>query len=160
MLPWVIFIHKTDQLKIDQMQLVLLVRQIDFKFFGQEAVFRVLLNDLKKIERIGVLVDDKLVKCTVAMITGDNLASHCIGGFVENFSGCVFVCRYCLFKTDEIEHRNILDTYCARSPDNYQNDLDCLENQPDKNNIHGVKFNKFLMSFSIFMYALQVYLHV
>ena len=25
--------------------------------------------------------------------------------------------------------------------DNYQNDLDCLENKPDKNNIHGVKFN-------------------
>ena len=25
--------------------------------------------------------------------------------------------------------------------DNYQNNLDCLENKPDKNNIHGVKFN-------------------
>lgn len=123
------------------MQLVLLVREVDFKFFGQEVVFRVLVNDLKKIEQIGVLVDDKLVKGTVAMITGDNLGSHCIGGFVENFSACIFVCRYCLFKTDEIEHGNILDTYCARSPDNYQNVLDCLENEPDKNNVHGVKFN-------------------
>lgn len=92
------------------MQLVLLVREVDFKF-GQEVVFRVLVNDLKKIEQIGVLVDDKLVKGTVAMITDDNLGSHCIGGFVENFSACIFVCRYCLFKTDEIEHGNILDTY-------------------------------------------------
>ena len=46
------------------MQLVLLVREIDFKFFGQEAVLRVLVNDLKKIEQIGVLADDKLVKST------------------------------------------------------------------------------------------------
>ena len=77
----------------------------------------------------------------MVMITGDNLGSHCIGGCVENFIGCTFICRYCLFKSDEIEHGNILDTYCARSPDNCQNDLECLENKPHKNNIHGVKFN-------------------
>ena len=33
------------------MQLVLLVREIYFKFFGQEAVFRVLVNDLKKLSK-------------------------------------------------------------------------------------------------------------
>ena len=47
--------------QINQMQLVLLVRERDFKFFGQDAVFRVLVNDLKKIEQDGVLVDTKYI---------------------------------------------------------------------------------------------------
>jgi hypothetical protein len=95
----------------------------NFAKFGQ----CVLVNDLKKIKQIGVLVDDKRVKGTVAMITCDNLGSHCIGGFVEHFSSCMYVCKYCFFKTEEIEHENVLDTYSTMSPENYQNDLHCLE---------------------------------
>ena len=114
----------------DQMQLVLLVRETDFKYFGQEAIFRVLVNDLKKIEQDGVLVDNEYVRGTVAMITGDNLGSHCIGGFVENFSGFMYVCRFCLIKTDEIEHGNVFDIHSARSPDNYNADLQNLESNP------------------------------
>ena len=104
------------------------------------AKFRqcVLVNDLKKIKQIGVLVDDKRVKGTVAMITCDNLGSHCIGGFVEHFSSCMYVCKYCFFKTEEIEHEM---TYSTMSPENYQNDLHCLEVNPALNNIHGIKFN-------------------
>ncbi|CAB3983976.1 hypothetical protein BSL78_01180 [Paramuricea clavata] len=30
-------------------------------------------------------------------------------------------------RTEEIEHGNVLDTYSTRSPENYQNDLHCLE---------------------------------
>ena len=75
------------------MQLVVLIREVDFKYFGQEAVFRVLVNDLKKIEETGVQFEQKKICGTVAMFLGDNLGSHCIGGFVENFSGCVYICR-------------------------------------------------------------------
>ena len=47
--------------KIDQMQLVLLVRETDFKYFGQEAISRVLVNNIKKIEQDGVLVNNEYV---------------------------------------------------------------------------------------------------
>ena len=53
------------------MQLVLLCREQDFKYFG------IVLN--------GSLV----------AIAGDNLGSHSIGGFLENFSRSTYFCRYC-----------------------------------------------------------------
>ena len=37
----------------------MLIREVDFKYFGQEAVFRVLVNDLKKIEETGVQFEHK-----------------------------------------------------------------------------------------------------
>jgi hypothetical protein len=134
-------IYPQNRSQIDQMQLVLLVRESDFKFFGQNAVFRVLVNDLKKIEQDGVLVDTKYIRGTVAMILGDNLGSHCIGGFVENFSRCPYVCRFCLLETENIHVGDVFDTFCQRSPDNYNADLKNLESNPDLNNYKGIKFN-------------------
>ncbi len=81
---------------IDHMQLVLLCREHDFRFFGQDLVFATLVNDLKDLEENGVvLADGKLHKGTLCAIAGDNLGSHCIGGFVENFSKSNNFCRYC-----------------------------------------------------------------
>lgn len=47
-------IYPQNRSKIDQMQLVLMVKEVDFKYFGQEAVFHVLVEDLKKLEETGV----------------------------------------------------------------------------------------------------------
>lgn len=134
-------IYPCNRSKIDQMQLVLLVRDVDFKHFGHEAVFCRLISDLKKIEEEGVLVDGEYIKGTIAMILGDNLGSHCVGGFVENFSSCNFVCRFCLIETNNIELGDVYDTYAPRSPDSYNADLDNLENSPGLSNYHGIKFN-------------------
>ncbi|CAB4018346.1 Hypothetical predicted protein [Paramuricea clavata] len=54
-------IHPENRSKIHPMQLVLLVREIDLKYFGQNIVFRALVDDLKKLE-VGVLVDDQYVQ--------------------------------------------------------------------------------------------------
>ena len=67
---------------VDHMQLVLLCREKDFKEFGQIKVFSELLTDLKELEEYGITMGDELVYC----IAGDNLGSHTIGGFTENFS--------------------------------------------------------------------------
>ncbi|XP_053191212.1 uncharacterized protein LOC128375020 [Scomber japonicus] len=79
----------TEDLKsnIDHMQLVLLCREQDFKSFGQEIVFSPLIKDLKELEDSGIVLNNgKVIKGFVCAIAGDNLGSHCIGGFVENFS--------------------------------------------------------------------------
>lgn len=81
---------------IDQMQLVLICREQDFKFFGQEKIFQPLIKDLKDLEISGVtLPDGQVFLGTLTAICGDNLGSHCIGGFVENFSKSLNFCRYC-----------------------------------------------------------------
>ncbi len=63
------------------MYLVMLCREEDFKFFGQQQVFTPLLSDLKDMEE---LKNGEKVRGTVIAIVGDNLGSHSIGGFTEN----------------------------------------------------------------------------
>ncbi|CAB4006554.1 Hypothetical predicted protein [Paramuricea clavata] len=135
-------IYPQNRSKIDQMQLVLLIREVDFKYFGQEAVFRVLVKDLKKIEETGVHFENEYVRGTVAMFLGDNLGSHCIAGFVENFSSCVYICRFCLMELEAFISGNIYNIYPQRSPENYKEDLAELEKNPVLNNYHdGIKFD-------------------
>src|SRR6218665_284616 len=76
--------------KIDHTQLVLLCLEKDFDKFGQNLIFRRLVNDLKLLECEGVAVSwqTEHLPVTVAAITGDNLGSHCIGGFTKNFTQC------------------------------------------------------------------------
>jgi hypothetical protein len=80
----------------DQMQLVLLCREHDFKQFGQENVFSKLIADLKILETDGFEgANGQNFKAALCAIAGDNLGSHCIGGFTENFSAAEYFCRYC-----------------------------------------------------------------
>ena len=68
----------------------------DFKYFGQYLVMGTLVNDIKDLELNGVtLPDGKVYKGTLCAIASDNLGSHSIGGFVENFSRSSHFCRYC-----------------------------------------------------------------
>ena len=74
------------------MQLVSFCREQDLKRFGHKAVFSHLIEDLKDLETNGITIaEGYIVKGTVCAITGDNLGSHCIGGFtpVNIFAGTV-----------------------------------------------------------------------
>lgn len=81
---------------VEQMQLVLLSREQDFKCFGQDVVFSSLVRDLKDLEENGIaLSDGQVYRGTLCAIAGDNLGSHNIGGFTENFSKSTHFCRFC-----------------------------------------------------------------
>ena len=134
-------IYPENRSKIHYMQLVLLVREIDFKYFGQDTVFRALVDDLKKIEEVGVFVDDHYVQGTLVMIMGDNLGSHCIGGFVENFSSCPHVCRFCLILLEQVRTVATLNIYCERTPENYSEACAIVKGNPELNHYQGVKFD-------------------
>ncbi|XP_062268268.1 uncharacterized protein LOC133974641 [Platichthys flesus] len=75
----------------DHMALILLCREKDFKAFGHAKVFSELLEDLKELEENRIVVSNGTV--VKGSIAGDNVGSHCIGGFTENFSCAQYFCR-------------------------------------------------------------------
>lgn len=66
---------------IDNMQLVLLCKETDFKSFGQDTVFSRMLSDLRQLEEHGlVTISGHVFRATIISVVGENLGSHCIGG--------------------------------------------------------------------------------
>ena len=81
--------------KVEQIQLVMLINEKNFKRFGQETSFHKLVEDLRSLED-GHIVNGKTIRAGVFCFLGDNLGSHTIGGLTENFSTSIYFCRYCL----------------------------------------------------------------
>ncbi len=86
---------------VENLQLVLLCREEHFKYFGHDKVFSTMLSDIKELETNGLVISGHVVKASVFCIAGDNLGSHNIGGFTENFSTSTYFCRYCLVTRSE-----------------------------------------------------------
>lgn len=87
---------------IENLQLVLLCREEHFKYFGHDKVFSTMLSDIKELEANGLVISGHVVKATIFCIAGDNLGSHQIGGFTENFNASTYFCRYCLATRSEL----------------------------------------------------------
>lgn len=102
-------------------------------------MFGSLLKDLKDLELNGVsLPDGQVCKGTLCAIAGDNLGSHNIGGFTENFSKSSHFCRYC-----EIDRQTFLADPLAKGPDptpqTFQKHVEALSCNVEASN--GVKFD-------------------
>lgn len=114
---------------IDHMSLVLLCRESDFKKFGHSKVFRELVSDLKELEETGISTSHETILGTLYCIAGDNLGSHCIGGFSENFSSSQYFCRYCLVSQNEFQSDNPNGCGPLRTIDRYNFALERLQNE-------------------------------
>ena len=136
---------------IDQIQLALLCLEKDMKYFGVDTIFSKLVSDLCELEKNGIPFNGQIYKGTVVCIMGDNLGSHMIGGFTENFSSAEYFCRYCLATRDEFQS-NPLTVFTHRNPSDYDEAVQFLKNHPDVSMHHGIKgdsvFNK-LSSFHV-----------
>nr|XP_054930443.1 uncharacterized protein LOC126537830 isoform X1 [Dermacentor andersoni] len=124
------------------LKLCLLCNENDLAYFGQAKVFMPLLDDLKKLEA-GHFVTSRGMRLfgTVTAILGDNLGSHGIGGFVENFSSASHICRFCIAERADLFSPNALSGISEiRTPANYNSALLAL--QANGSSIEkGVKFN-------------------
>ncbi|KAF7641351.1 hypothetical protein LDENG_00283860, partial [Lucifuga dentata] len=107
---------------IENLQLLLLCREVDFKYFGHDKVFSKMLLDINELEMNGLVISGHVVKATVFCIAGDNLGSHNIGGFTENFSTSTYCCRYCLVTRSELH-----DLQKAAPPRTVQNYSEAVE---------------------------------
>ncbi len=125
---------------VDQMQLVLLCREQDFKNFGQDVVFNQLIKDLKDLEECGIaLKDGKVIKGTLCAIAGDNLGSHSIGGFQENFSRSTFFCRFCDIDRQTFEC-SPWSAGSKRTKLSYQQHIEDLR-ESNRESVCGIKFD-------------------
>ncbi|KAL0152015.1 hypothetical protein M9458_052681, partial [Cirrhinus mrigala] len=125
---------------IDQVQLVLLCREQDLKYFGQEVVFNLLIKDLKELEECGIaLKDGKVIKGTLCAIVGDNLGSHSIGCFLENFSRSTFFCRFCDIDRQTFEC-SPLSAGSKRTKLSHQQHIEDLR-ENHRESVCGIKFD-------------------
>ena len=104
-------IPKEQRSQIDRMQLALIVKEKHLKKYGYQVIYRVLLEDLKKLEA-GIIIDkpvQRLIKCGVLIHAGDNLESHSVGGFSRCFSS-LDICRFCHAQYSDLkDHIHDLD---------------------------------------------------
>lgn len=119
---------------IDNMQLVLLCKETDFKYFGQDTVFSRMLSDLRQLEEHGIVTTSgHVVRATLLSIVGDNLGSHCIGGYTQNFSTSKYFCRYCEVQRDQLD--NVSQCFPVRTVDTYKEAVQLLQ----QSNVDEVK---------------------
>lgn len=123
----------------DNMFLVLLCVENDFKRFGIAKVFSELLADLKSLETDGIDVDGETVKGGLYCIAGDNLGSHCIGGFTENFSCSQYFCRYCEVTRSEF-YADPNACGPPRTPETYDAAVADLQSETSQD-VRGIKVN-------------------
>ena len=123
---------------LDNIILVMLVKESHIKVFGQKIVFQQLLYDLIKLETEGIELQGRRVKCQLFSFWGDNLGSHMIGGFSESFS-CEFFCRYCLMTKDKFKTEPY-ESGVLRNVSHYETVVKRLQLQ-NANMMHGIKIN-------------------
>lgn len=105
---------------------------------GVNKVFEPLMTDLKVLEERGIMISDgSVVRATLVAISGDNLGSHSIGGFLENFSRADHFCRYCEIDRDTFVNEPHLSG-TTRTAQLYQSHLDDLKTS-DTNSVCGIK---------------------
>lgn len=135
---------------IDHVQLVLLCREQVYKYFGQDLVFGSLVKDLKELELNGVtLRDGQLYKGTLYAIAGDNLGSHNIGGFTENFSKSSHFGRYCEIDREAFQ-ADPLAKGPDRTPQSYHKNTEAASHNVEARSCCGVKFDSIFNQLAYF----------
>jgi len=114
-----------------------------------QSFIKKLIQDLKDIEERGLeIMPNKTVRGTVSFISGDNLGSHSVGGYLENFSTSTYFCRYCLITRSEFKE----DCLChavRRTKENYNNALENIA-ASNKSDYEGIRFDSIFNSLKFF----------
>lgn len=127
--------------RTDSMQLVLLCFEKDFVYFGKDKVFARLVYDLQLLEN-GISFHGHFMTGSLLFMLGDNLGSHGVGGFIENFSGGKYICRFCsCTRKNWIKKKYRMSEFPLRTVASYKNDVTYLKRHPDEGERHGVKFD-------------------
>ena len=80
------------------MNLCALFHAQDIKRYGFILTLKPLVNDIKVLETevLNISMSESVIHGTIVQVTGDNLGSHGLFGFVESFSR--YCCHFCLLE--------------------------------------------------------------
>lgn len=134
-------LHPEKRSALYVIQLALLCRYQDLKYFGVSKILHALLHDARLLETDGIVVDQERFYGTIAALIGDNLGSHFLGGFTTCFSGGPNsrICRFCMATRDRIQKSfNPLD-YEERTVENYSNQAALVADNPELSKIYGIQ---------------------
>ncbi|XP_064474117.1 uncharacterized protein LOC135388470 [Ornithodoros turicata] len=123
--------------KVNDKHLVLLAKMSSVNSHGLKKIMEPLVNDIKRLETEGILVRGRRLTGTVLYITGDNLASHQIGGFRMCFSSGA-MCRFCMATRDEINLKWEERDFTPRTPSAHARHVTLVESDPSLSKVYGV----------------------
>lgn len=139
-----------NRTKVDQIQLVALCLEKHVQTFGFQQVLQPIIRDIKQMESEGIEIKGEILKGTVISVVGDNLGSHQIGGFVENFSTTEQSCRFCQATKDTLNCKitGKLKKFAKRTVSSY--DADATMALINCRTVNGVKCNSVLNELNFF----------
>jgi hypothetical protein len=127
-----------ERSKIDNIQLVSLCREKHIKHFGWNEFSKYMVAELKHLETVGFTTQNLRVRVVLVAIAGDNLGSHALGGFTENFSSVESFCRFCYYTKSKLDEKE--NCLCERRTiTNYTSDL--ANKRAVDSHHNGVKFD-------------------
>lgn len=94
-----------------------------------------MLEDLRDLEERGIISGDETVKAALSCISGDNLVSHNVGGFTENFSRAEY--RYYEITQSEFQSYDVNACDPQRTSESYNSVVDNLQTE-DSQEIKGI----------------------
>jgi len=74
------------------------------------------------------------------VVTGDNLGSYAIGGFIESFNS-FRVCRFCMITRSQL-HSNPMTLACSRTKTGHNKQVNIVLEDQSLGTIYGVKSAK------------------
>lgn len=114
------------QSSLNTIFLALLFHSSDRVKFGNNIIFKPLIDELNYLRDTGVYIstDDfkGTIKFELGVIVGDNLGVHSITGFVESFSSN-YPCRICKMRKEDIQNQSSVDNNLIRTVEQYNLDV-------------------------------------
>ena len=129
--------------KLDNIQLAALCRAQYVKKYGLEKFFEPIVSDIKSLESNGINVQFEgrsyNFKGTVCFVVADNLAAHAVGGYFENFSTVLRLCRTCTGTKHDIQ--GIFDDtkFVKRTDEIYDKHLSAILKDSSLASVYGIK---------------------
>jgi len=116
--------------------------------FNHESLYGYIVEKLKLLETTGIAIPGHgIIKAGLVFVVGDNLGSHELGGFNENFSKSEYFCRYCCISRKQFESPyGYFYKGEKRTADNY----DAAIGQTTIKTKKGIKFNSAFNSLECF----------
>lgn len=132
--------------KVDQIQLVALCYEKDVNVFGFPQIFKTIIDDIKILETTGLSINKQInLKGSLLAVAGDNLGSHQIGGYLQNFSMNNYFCRVCYKNDGSFGDK---EEFVYRTAQSYSDDVDFVLSTGDF--YRGVKSNSVLNDLNFF----------